>query len=902
MKQTFRKSVCVFMSILLLSVSLATPYSVSAAADFAYPDGVNAEKAEQIVDKTDTLLKKAVLTASGKSLSQTFSAMLYKGDLLSTLLVGIYSAMSSAEMSEMLSMLSVDTTPANLSAVLYAYPEISNALSSASSWDSVDLSNANWNTANKNDFATAFGVMLSPLHALLQFLLCEGSISVVGNIIKVKGGNGYETAVIPLFEAFGCTQYPDYSTYKSQSDANPSATGANLLLPLLNYVEKVLDSPLSQLCNILPNLAYFILNDGVENTINTLLKPVTELAEKIEKIPLLNSALASGNIDSLRTDFAGNLVPDLNTMLSDSDAGITLPAIDWELLACCGTVTDNGVTANVGKTFIVVFRWLWEALQSNSNGIADMLKNSMPAQETTESLLDFDIASVLNEFLQDDADTVLKALVFMLNPDLKPSDLYWVFGPQNTTAYAFTQDMPRENYAEMIDGFDKLLGALIAESMGAQTLDNAVQSTLYTNDNVTVLLKTIYTALSNEEIAGLVSVFGINTSVPAVLRFLTEEKYKETVSFLKRYTNWDELPSDGLSWGFEDGDREGFTAACAAVLRPFKDLFACLLAGENFVLLDSITICGGNGYNSAVIPLFEALGIDESFYVSHNEYKAGVDTDALLTNILSPLFMQVEKICAAPVAYMTQQLPTISYFISDGGLQKMLYALAIPILTFVEGSGLSVDLMSIVEQIAQFDLTFGPEQVNELLAQLTKGENGQSMALPELPALTKLASLGTLQEKDSKRTFEGKTTTYKYVEADEESVLAYIVDFMVSLMQMPENSGMMMGSFAGSADDAANPFASYTDSFAADMEGMSHDEMVKWFYDMLVFETEDAQEDAMANAEVPHIIYESADDASNAGAGIVFVIFAIGIGVIVILFLHKKKKRTPKTKQTETEE
>ncbi len=891
MKLALKKCLCILAAVILLSVSVLTPIGASAATEFTYPKGVSAAKAEEIVSSTDTLLVKAVQTASGKTLAQQIMPALYESNLLGSLTVGIYSALSDPQMAEMLTTLNVSVAPSDLSAVLYAYPEVSAALKNASNWSSADLSEADWGIKNKNDFVTAFGTVLTPLYPLLQFLLCEGSFEIVGKLIKADGGNGYETAVIPLYKAFGCTEYLSYDDYKKQADANAQAAGANLILPLVSYIEKMLTAPLTELCEMLPGLGNFILNDGFESTINALLAPITELMEKIEKIPLLNSAIAGSSLDSLSTDFAGNVVPDINTMIQEAGMNITLPDIDWELLASC----DSN-----GKTFVVVFRWLWEVLQNNSDSLSAIMGEAVTQTEGASAI---DIAVIFDEFLKDDADKVIKALAFMLKPDMHPEDFYWVFGTTETTSFAFNAEMPRENYAKMIDGFDNLLGALIAESLGATSLDNAVRDSLYTNDNVTAVLKMIYSLLDSEEIAGLISVLGIKTSVSAVLSNLTEEKYKDTVSFLKRFRTWGEVPESGLSWGFTDGDRDGFVSACAAVLRPFNDLIACLLAGQNYVLLDSITICGGNGYNNAVIPLFEALGVDQASYAAFSDYKNAVGSDRLLTDLLTPLLAHIEKVCASPVTYLTQQLPTISYFISDGGLQKMLYAIMMPILTFVQGSGLSVDVMFVIDEMLPIDLTFGEEQVNELLQQLQSGESEQSMALPPIPALKTLASLGTLKEVPSKRTCKGEATTFTVVEADEESVLAYIVDFMVNLMQMPENGNLLMGSIAGDTEDsAANPFASYTDSFSAEMEGMSHDEMIKWFYDMLVFETEADDEDSSIPTEVPHIMYEPAEEKSNATPTILIIVTAVGIAVGAVLLIRKKKSAKPHTKQEETEE
>lgn len=891
MKLIFHKHLCVLMAALLMLLPLSTCAQASEQKAFSYPEGVSAAKAEEIISATDSLLLKATQTMTDKSLSDTVLSMLYDSNLLSSVTVGIYKTLNTPEMAEMLSALSVSTTPSDLSAVLFAYPEVSAALAGASSWETADLSEVSWGIRSKNDFALAFGTVLSPLHPVLQLLLCEGSYKIVGNLIKFNGGNGYETAIIPVYEAFGCTTYRDYATFKSQAAANAQTLGANLIYPILDYVEELLESPLVNLCDALPNIADFILSDGFENTINALLAPITELAATIEKIPLLNTLLAGSIFPDLGEDFAGNLVPDINDMLGNADTGLSLPAIDWELLRSCGTPNGNRLASDKGKTFVVVFRWLWEVLQSNSDALSELLT---AAPDDGNAVADMDISAVLGAFLQDDADTVLRAMAFMLKPELEPFDLYWVYGKTETTAFPFTQDMPRENYTKMTEGFNNLLGSLIAEMTGSASLSEGLQSSLYTNDNITAVVKTVYSLLNGEQMQALTSLIAVDASPKAVLAQLTEEQFKPAVSFLSRYNTWDEIPADGISWGFADGDKTAFINTVAAVLRPLQELMSFLFAGADFVFLDSITIRGANGYNSAVIPLFEALGIPADKYVSFDEYRKAVGTDAVLTSILTPVFDQLETICAAPVTYLTEQLPTICYFISDGGLQKMLYSLASPLLIFIEGSGLSIDLLAMFEEMIPFDLTFGEEQVNKLMDEMKNSEDGIGIALPALPALRELASLGTMKEIDSKRTFEGRPTKSVVIEADKESVLAYLVDFIVSLMQMPENATMLTDTMMGGAEEGGeNPFAAYTDTFASEMDGMTHDDMVKWFYDMVVFESEPVQqEEEQKTSEVPQIIYEAEEESSHTGT-VLLVLAVLAAAVLLTVLLVKRKKKNP---------
>ena len=899
MKQILKKGFCILLTALLVFAPFTAHLHANAATEFSYPDGVGAEKAEQIIAKTDTLLLRAVNTMTQKTLAQNILPMLYEGNLLGSLTVGIYSALSAPEMADMLSTLQINITPADLSAVLFAYPQVSDALADASDWSSADLSNVSWGIDNKTEFAAAVGTVLSPLHTFLQFLLCEGSFNIVGRLIKINGGNGYESAVIPLFEAFGCTEYMSYADFKKQAEANQQSIGANLFLPLLDYIESLLDAPLSDLCGILPNLAYFVRNGGFEKTINALLAPVNELAAKLENIPLLNTILSNSAFSGLSEDFAGNLVPDINTMLSDT--GIALPEIDWELLASCGTVSGDSVVANKGKTFIVVFRWLWEVLQNNADEMLKMLATEDQTDATASSM---DLSSVIDAFLQDDADTVIRALAFMLNPETNPADLYWMYSDITPSEYSFTQAMPRENYAKMTDGFDNLLSALLAESFGSTSLPDAVRGALYTNDNVTAVAKTVYSLLDNEQMQGISSLLGMKCGISDITATLSDEKYKTAISILTRYTTWEEVPDQVIEWGFTDGDRDGFISACSAVLDTLSPLMQFALAGKDFVLLDSVTIRGANGYNSAIIPLFEALGVPADSYKTFAQFSEDLSVSSVFSNILTPLFAHIESICASPVTYLSEQLPAIAYYISDGGLQKMIYALLTPILEFIAGSGLTVDIMSVMEDIIEFDLTFGEEQVNELLTQMQSADSETALALPPIPALKTLASLGTLTEKESKRTWRGKNASYKTVEADSESVMAYLVDFIVSFMQMPENGNLLTGSFMGGAEEGAeNPFASYTDSISAEMENMTHEDMVKWFYDLLVIEPTAAQPEEEADKEIPHIKYEPPKEDSKLSTVItVIVIVLLLIAATVFIVIRKKKNPATKAKKKKDSE
>ena len=145
-----------------------------------------------------------------------------------------------------------------------------------------------------------------------------------------------------------------------------------------------------------------------------------------------------------------------------------------------------------------------------------------------------------------------------------------------------------------------------------------------------------------------------------------------------------------------------------------------LLAGEDLVLLDSIKIKGADGYNTAVIPILEALGCESGDIKTYKQYVKNASTDGVIKAVLDPLFNLVDEIFEKPVYTLTGILPNIMYFIDSGNFETCLNNLLLPLsgITSAFGDGAGLDVSSVTKNL----------DFNSLLTSFMKGSD---VKLPE---------------------------------------------------------------------------------------------------------------------------------------------------------------------------
>ena len=135
-------------------------------------------------------------------------------------------------------------------------------------------------------------------------------------------------------------------------------------------------------------------------------------------------------------------------------------------------------------------------------------------------------------------------------------------------------------------------------------------------------------------------------------------------------------------FGFNDGDREGFINALAAVLRGLTvPLTSTLEVQFANVVVESGSYPTGEykaGLYENLLPVLEALGIDdlmtsEAYSEAYlNAATAGEKADAAIVPIVSAVFSLVDDISANPVSAIVDLLPKVARLFSDNILNDQL--------------------------------------------------------------------------------------------------------------------------------------------------------------------------------------------------------------------------------------
>ena len=226
----------------------------------------------------------------------------------------------------------------------------------------------------------------------------------------------------------------------------------DILNPIMDKVEDLLNAPVEMLADILPNLSLFFANNGLLQVLDNLLTPVSALLDAIKPIIDINALLKvlGVNINSLlakvgvKTNVtvnvydlkatllpligAENVVSLLNGILSTvkiggSTLGIELPAIDWLQLASHGEIEKIPsqvatigerivVKADQDETLIAVLRFIINTVnyKNNYNAIVGLVGGLLGGAGDSVSGM---VGQVLG-MLQGDADTVIENLVELL--------------------------------------------------------------------------------------------------------------------------------------------------------------------------------------------------------------------------------------------------------------------------------------------------------------------------------------------------------------------------------------------------------------------------------------------------------------------------------------------------------
>lgn len=849
MKKCCKKLLSVLLCLLVLMGSVSAV--AIASTDSPYPDGVTAEQAQAAVSGTDRLINALLPTMMGADLHTALTQGLYTNEAVSSTLVSIYSALS--EQGDTLSYIGLDASPKGVSSYLGNYPRIAGMLYACDSWEQVNLTNADWGVTDKVTFARALANCFNPFNDILYTLLCSGTFEI-NSFIKIEGADGYSNAIVPMLKSLKCGDILSSADFKAQADKNRSSMIENIILPVLTTVENSLSQPMNSFTDILPSFADFAVNGEFDACVAKLLEPVTGN-------PLVELATLLKIFDLPSFDL--DLEQMINDMLSGegTDGAFKVAPIDMKSLAACGSKNGDMFVADKGRAYVVIMRWLVDTLKLNGGSLTAMGGGA----DTT----------LITDLLKKDTDAIVKTVIMLFAPTTLGEAQAMVYPAVTPKSVTYTPNLTQKDYEKALNELDDLLDEFVKEGGTANKMGEVIASMIYTPDNVNAIVKALYVELDKNSLVETLKIMGIDASPKGVALMLTDKKHASAVKLLSQYESWADVPFDKLDWGFSYGSRKGFQNALTSSLRPLFPLLRMLLAGEDIVLLDSITLKGADGYNTAVIPLLEGLGCKPYYIKSYESYKKTASGDGVINNVLDPALNLIDEICMKPVYGITEAIPNLVYFVNSGSIEKCIANLMLPVTALTDKfSGIidvKMDASSLNMKI----------DINSLLEGMLSS-TGMKMAKLDVNSL---ASLGTPVQRQSKSLINGKASTYTYIDSDNTAVLITILRFLAETIKMPGNEDLLMGLMASGED--AGMYGSYSTQLSEQFASMSVDELVEWLYNLFFKERVKIQIVVKEDYK-PTIIFEEGKKDIRWVYGLVAY---LGVCLVVgaVIFFNRKR-------------
>lgn len=870
LKKLSNKIISFFLSLVLIALTV-----IPASAAYTYPEGVDEVKAFNSAYKTDEVLKNVISSMGDKTIGDMAYEMIITDSTLSMLLTEIYKAVEAE--GETLGKLNIDYSPAAVAQHLVNYPAVSAALSANSAWSQVNLENVAWGVVDKDGFAIACSAMFGPFNGLMYTLLCSGKYPM--GLVTIQGDNGYQNAVMGLLSALGCTDIMSNDEFKRQATENMYSMVRNIVLSVFSFLDSVCNSPLVRLSEVMPNMAYYLVNGGFTNAIETLINPLQVKLLNIFSV-LDGSELLSfiENPEEGTASILENPTEMINSLLSSE--GIKVADINLELISSCG-VNENGyIKADISSASAVIFQWIIDTLKLNTEALGKLLPQSGGA---------IDINAVLSSVLSVETGKLYSALVSLMTQTSAVNYGFdWPKPEFNRTETVYTQNLGADKFQRVVEGIDDLINEFIKEGGQETTVEKMIRAELYSPDLLSELALGLYTELSEGEFKDALSLLGIDVSPAEVGKNIALEFFK-VKTLVVNASSWSELKKEDFDWGFEKGDGEKFKKAVVCLLQPFEKLVNMLLLSGSINIF-GLEIYGSNGYNNAVIPLYEALGCHSDLVMSAEQLYITSKGGNLIENLLNPAFALIDGILQKPVYNLCHILPNIVFFVSSGGFKKCIENLITPLEHTLSQFGITFESLGLdLDAVLELDIF-------ELAANAITTLLGEDIKMNE-PDFKVLGTLGQLTEYQSKSVYGTEPVTMYKVQAEPTAVMLTILRFAIDTIRMEENSHLVenlvpTGDSEGGANDM---FAQFSGGLSEQFAAMTTDETIEWLYKL--FFRERAVSNSVTEEEyIPTVIYKASPkiDLEVASPLIIVFVMAVIIGIInrdkIKDFIEKRKE------------
>ena len=528
---------------------------------------------------------------------------------------------------------------------------------------------------------------------------------------------------------------------QSQYEAAVAENHGNVLYPILNMlltrVDDILSSPVDQVLSIFAHLCYMVAEDNLEKIISNLIAPVNTLLEAVDElIPFAVridlAEIIGGGENGVMTFIAkehSGIPAGLTIALSSAD-------INNLITSLLGKIEINGNKLNLA----INLDWKWMATKASRDAdgdyIADTLKSQLNnkydiyndtskykgtmytvigdkanalvtlieavlTKENIDAILDAaevelpdTIKDVIDNLIDDPSQ--IFDLITTLFGDLTPFDIpvqnVKVVPTMMGADYrSYPSALTKGNAAVVANRLDEVINTIMGMA-GAGSLKQLVETNLFKDDLITNLMNKIAGAFGGFEGAMDIILKLSGGEIDLSLAHFTE--YYQSIGFTPAYNaladklSWSEVDFTGTVWGIHDAYT--FADTFAKLFLPFENVLKILLLGSaasnggealTLTLADAVTLTGSDAYDSAIIPLLEALGLRADQLMSLAEFRNYVKADhtQLLRYIFNRIAVRLDEILNAPGDQVLNMLPTLAYFLGSGGLYCVAQNLLAPL-------------------------------------------------------------------------------------------------------------------------------------------------------------------------------------------------------------------------------
>ena len=562
----------------------------------------------------------------------------------------------------------------------------------------------------------------------LGFLTLDLNLNIdpITLVLTFKGNDGWDNALAPIFEALGLENIP----HSHELNTTRKLLENGLFAMIDQLITKVSAAPVTFILEAIPNLCYALEGGLVKPLLNMLKTEISYFADAYYTGSLGSYEVAASVLkNAMESDPEKPIKINIGEMINLDDLGLDIGSFQaiWDMIAGGVELLDGisapnaGYIATLGK---LVEKSTNRSAKTYNHGTAGKAYHiNANKADVLVYLLKYVIDSgLLGKFnlpsegivadilanLQDNPDAILAAVVELFNLEKYDTlvDYTWYEGdvkadgttvtgltPAMLEYLAYDNNWTKEKAEYLINNIDAIIGAVAGEEFNLSTTLGDLIGGLFTNANITTIAGLLSKLDLNALLAGDAEAEeGEDANAPETVaegEEATEEEAAaldiDVAALLKAFTGLDfskyadykELAED-TTWGFEDGDAAGFVAALVELLAPLKPVLDFILADADLEIAlsadDKVTLVGYNGYDSAIVPLLEALGC---------EVEALGDNDAL-TLVLNALVAKIDAIIADPINEILDILPGVIYFIQSNGLATVVRNLLQPIYVILD--------------------------------------------------------------------------------------------------------------------------------------------------------------------------------------------------------------------------